>query len=613
MVERLMSDVVAVQNSGGEAQLSQRATQTQVDRLEVAKDIADSQLRLIDTKLAAVDEQLKKAAEEKRDAATKLENNVNLIWDQIRHMENSLSQRLTLAETSQVSMLQEVDDIKEGASEVLQRVDDLKRLIAALENKLESFNTQVAAAISPLHNRWVFFCPFSSLPLTFCRMRHSSNKTRVVSVVMLLNPASPPARSRSMTDVKVRLDDLASKKQDVATALNLDDVNVAVSRAIDHADRRADNIIKSIGAMEERVEELNDVKANKSDVVMTTDLEALLTSHAAELDRHLDALKEEILKLVSAKADKDEMAALDSKLGARIGSLENAILKGLKAISDKVCLARACAEPLPLSSSVNDPPLTHTRRPFGFIILESATFHVSRRSLQRWRRSLTYCASTSSSFKCERSWQTSRTGCATGALWPRASRLRWTARAVWAPPAASAATAGVWIMVWGGEVLSSTPSHGGGEAEARFSITFHLSVRVRSVKDMQSMGFTTTDKVFSPEKLPTTEGLLPSITRSVDVAAYSNAKLKHLKKEATEQLKKPSQGIPDAVVPPPGGLGSAGRLGSAQGGVSVIDAGSMLQTGEVKVKVDVETISGAIAQGRIPNTRASHKAGSGSR
>lgn len=91
--------------------------------------------------------------------------------------------------------------------------------------------------------------------------------------------------------------------------------------------------------MEERVEELNDVKANKADVVMTTDLEALLTAHAAELDQHLDALKDEILRVVSMKADKEEMATLDAKLGARISSLENAILKGLKAISDKV---RAC-------------------------------------------------------------------------------------------------------------------------------------------------------------------------------------------------------------------------------------------------------------------------------
>jgi hypothetical protein len=39
--------------------------------------------------------------------------------------------------------LQEVDEAKEATSEVLQRVDDVKRHTAALEGKLESFNTQV--------------------------------------------------------------------------------------------------------------------------------------------------------------------------------------------------------------------------------------------------------------------------------------------------------------------------------------------------------------------------------------------------------------------------------------------------------------------------------------
>ena len=92
--------------------------------------------------------------------------------------------------------------------------------------------------------------------------------------------------------------------------------------------------------MEGRIEELNSAKANKDDVVMTTDLEELLTAHAAELDRHLEALKDEILELVATKADKEEVAALDAKLGARVSSLETAILKGLKAISDKVSQGR---------------------------------------------------------------------------------------------------------------------------------------------------------------------------------------------------------------------------------------------------------------------------------
>ncbi len=109
-------------------------------------------------KATHVDTLLSRSAEEKRDTAAKLENNVNLIWDQIRHVENSLSQRLTLAETSQIGTLQEVDEMKEGAGEVMLRVDEVRRHIAALESKLESFNTQVAAAMSPLHAR-CFLCP----------------------------------------------------------------------------------------------------------------------------------------------------------------------------------------------------------------------------------------------------------------------------------------------------------------------------------------------------------------------------------------------------------------------------------------------------------------------
>ena len=49
-----------------------------------------------------------------------------------------------------------------------------------------------------------------------------------------------------MSDVKGRLEELRIKKQDIAGAVSLDDVGTAVSRAIDHADRRADNVIMSI-------------------------------------------------------------------------------------------------------------------------------------------------------------------------------------------------------------------------------------------------------------------------------------------------------------------------------------------------------------------------------
>lgn len=297
MMDRLRNDLESARSAVFEVQSSTRASHDLVDKLERTAVSSGTSLRELKDKVAHMDTQLAKAGEEKRDAAAKLENNVNLIWDQIRHVENSLSQRLTLAETSQIGTLQEVDEMKESAGEVMTRVEDVRRHIAALESKLESFNTQVAAAMSPLHS--------------------------------------------SLTEIKIRLEDLNQRKQDAESAVTLDDVSVAASRAIDHADRRADNIVKSIASMEDRVEELNGNKANKCDVVLTSDLEALLTAHATEMDRHLDALKKETLVLMGTKSDKDEMAMLDAKLGARIGSLEAAILKGLKAISDKVTAALA--------------------------------------------------------------------------------------------------------------------------------------------------------------------------------------------------------------------------------------------------------------------------------
>lgn len=203
LVNRLKHDMDSVRGSTGDLVSGARSNQATVERLESGAAQVKLHVSELQEKVAAAEQQLARSQEDKREVTAKLENNVNLIWDQIRHVESSLSQRLTLAETSQVSTLQEVDEMKETAHEVMGRVEDAKRHIAALESKLESFNTQVAAALSPLHS--------------------------------------------SLGDVKVRLDELGQKKQDVATAVSLDDVNAAASRAIDHADRRTDNVIKSLG------------------------------------------------------------------------------------------------------------------------------------------------------------------------------------------------------------------------------------------------------------------------------------------------------------------------------------------------------------------------------
>jgi hypothetical protein len=56
----------------------------------------------LEAAIEAVKVNLGVVVEEKRELTRKVDGNVDLIWDSIRHMETSVNQRLTLAETSQV-------------------------------------------------------------------------------------------------------------------------------------------------------------------------------------------------------------------------------------------------------------------------------------------------------------------------------------------------------------------------------------------------------------------------------------------------------------------------------------------------------------------------------
>ena len=46
---------------------------------------ATAGVQALSERLSSIDVQLRRAAEEKRDTAAKLENNVNLIWDQVNY------------------------------------------------------------------------------------------------------------------------------------------------------------------------------------------------------------------------------------------------------------------------------------------------------------------------------------------------------------------------------------------------------------------------------------------------------------------------------------------------------------------------------------------------
>ncbi|KAJ9518243.1 hypothetical protein QJQ45_010149 [Haematococcus lacustris] len=422
IVDRLKTDVERVQAAITETQASSRVAQQHAERMDSQAVATRDAMHDIGERLSKLDIHNRQASEERREAASKVEAHVNSIWDQIRHVENSLSQRLTLAETSQVSTLQEVDEMKESANEVVGRLDDTKRHVAALESKLESFNTQVAAAISPLHT--------------------------------------------SLASVQVRLEELSEKKQDRSSALTVDDVNAGVARAIDHTDRCANNIAKSIAAMEERLEGLNDSKANLADVVLLVDLEALLAAHSEQLDGKLSSQRDGIMKVVNGKADHEEVVGLEGRQAQRMGALEAAILKGLRTISDKV--SAALAHKLDLD--------------------KFSEFKVQVRAI----------------------------------LADVEDRLK-----DWSPAARG----------------MKSPLDGSGAIGA--SSCLCCDSRVRSVRDLQMMGFGAADKVLSPERLPLADSLLPAINKPVDISASMNAKLSRRRAESSHLLR--SSGSPQVT------------------------------------------------------------------
>jgi hypothetical protein len=154
--------------------------------------------------------------------------------------------------------------------------------------------------------------------------------------------------------------------------------------------------------------------------------------------------------------------------------------------------------------------------------------------------------------------------------------------------------------------------------------------RVRSVRDLQGMGFGASDRVLCPERLPLSDPLLPAINRNPDVAAYNSAKALSRKKETAAMLARSmSSGIPGvgggggygALEPGPLSAAAVGAVTGLQmgggGGMPLISSnvlvdastlqlspGAMKQAGVgVGRAVEVDTIAGNLAAGRLPDTR----------
>lgn len=84
------------------------------------------------------------------------------------------------------------------------------------------------------------------------------------------------------------------------------------------------------------MELLTGSKADRGEVVLLCDIQRILDVHGTSLDIRISSIRASIMLVVDLKADRDDLAMVDARLSARLSGLELAVLKGLKAISDKV-------------------------------------------------------------------------------------------------------------------------------------------------------------------------------------------------------------------------------------------------------------------------------------
>lgn len=141
--------------------------------------------------------------------------------------------------------------------------------------------------------------------------------------------------------------------------------------------------------------------------------------------------------------------------------------------------------------------------------------------------------------------------------------------------------------------------------------------RVRAARDLRAMGFNETDRVFSPEKLPAADGLFPSIavSRNPVLGAHNNARMVGKQADKAERLRGATHGIMTESIPaprpaspsvlPPAALGLNSSDPGSQISLPPPSKGSIPTKHQKAMKVEVETISGAISKGQVPGTSSS--------
>eukprot|EP00955_Chlamydomonas_euryale_P038582 351140-Chlamydomonas_euryale.AAC.2 len=80
-------------------------------------------------------------------------------------------------------------------------------------------------------------------------------------------------------------------------------------------------------------------RASVSDAVSPSQLDAVLRAHAADVSSQLSAQRQALQTELRAKAELSALASVEAAVAGRLGHLEAAILKGLRQVSDKASAA----------------------------------------------------------------------------------------------------------------------------------------------------------------------------------------------------------------------------------------------------------------------------------
>lgn len=111
--------------------------------------------------------------------------------------------------------------------------------------------------------------------------------------------------------------------------------------AVEVASRITEDAGQRISTLEERLEALSESKADRATSVGQGDIAQQIHAAIEAADSALEDSHQTLATTMAGKAEEGDLQRLDKRLSGRLYTLEGAILKGLKAISDKVVAALA--------------------------------------------------------------------------------------------------------------------------------------------------------------------------------------------------------------------------------------------------------------------------------